>query len=407
MSPMRPRGFVLVIAALLAALVLGSLIATAASFAAVPGREEATERALAQAKAALLAYAADRALDRDVGPGFLPCPDRDGDGWAEPTCGSLSGEVGQAQRLGLLPWKTLGLPELRDGHGERLWYAVSTRHKGLLNCAASERCIDLTPASALGTVTVRDASGALLHDGRVEAAAQAERSGAAAVVIAPGAPLTRADGREQRRGCAAAACAPADFLDVLPGVDDNARFVDRMEPANRDGNLDGFVAGPATQAGRVVVNDRLAIVGHDDLVPRAMARVALEAAHCLRLEAALAGGRLPAPLPACAAATGHEGFGRLPDIDVEGCNLGPAAGPGWWRHWRDHVLYAPAPSCASGGPCLELVDAAGATLARRQRLAIAVRAAPGDCGPGPLRCAAGACVRAVAREGRDVALAFP
>jgi hypothetical protein len=26
------------------------------------------------------------------------------------------------QRMGRLPWKTLRLPDLRDGHGERLWY---------------------------------------------------------------------------------------------------------------------------------------------------------------------------------------------------------------------------------------------------------------------------------------------
>jgi hypothetical protein len=34
--------------------------------------------------------------------------------------------LGQAERLGRLPWKTLGLPDLRDGDGERLWYAVSS-----------------------------------------------------------------------------------------------------------------------------------------------------------------------------------------------------------------------------------------------------------------------------------------
>ena len=27
--------------------------------------------------------------------------------------------------IGRLPWKTFGLPDLRDGSGERLWYALS------------------------------------------------------------------------------------------------------------------------------------------------------------------------------------------------------------------------------------------------------------------------------------------
>ena len=104
-------------------------------------RHRASDRALAQAREALLAYAADRPIDARVGPGYLPCPDLDDDGWAEATCGSLSGHIGQEQRLGRLPWKTLGLPDLRDGYGERLWYAVSTRYKGLLNCAASAACV--------------------------------------------------------------------------------------------------------------------------------------------------------------------------------------------------------------------------------------------------------------------------
>src|SRR5688572_14935432 len=121
----------------LAALALGLASAGAlalSSASTAQHRQRASERALAQAREALLAYAADRPIDARVGPGYLPCPDLDDDGWAESTCGSLSGHLGQAERLGRLPWKTLGLPDLRDGHGERLSYAVSTRFKGLLNC---------------------------------------------------------------------------------------------------------------------------------------------------------------------------------------------------------------------------------------------------------------------------------
>ena len=120
-------------------------------------RDRVSDRALAQAREALLAYAADRPINAAVGPGYLPCPDLDDDGWAEATCGSQNGDSGQADRLGRLPWKTLGVPDLRDGYGERLWYAVSSKYKGLLNCAVSRACLDMTPDAALGTITVRDA----------------------------------------------------------------------------------------------------------------------------------------------------------------------------------------------------------------------------------------------------------
>jgi hypothetical protein len=55
--------------------------------------------------------------------GYLPCPDLDGDGSSE-TCG------GQGQTsVGRLPYLTLNLPDLRDGSGECLWYAVSGSFK--------------------------------------------------------------------------------------------------------------------------------------------------------------------------------------------------------------------------------------------------------------------------------------
>src|SRR5262245_14636820 len=128
------RGAALLLAAILLLAGIGVALAVELTGpAAASRRDRATERALAEAREALIAYAADRPISREVGPGYLPCPDLDGDGWAEATCGSQSGDTGQADRLGLLPWKTLGIADLRDGAGERLWYAVSSKHKGLLN----------------------------------------------------------------------------------------------------------------------------------------------------------------------------------------------------------------------------------------------------------------------------------
>jgi hypothetical protein len=87
--------------------------------------QEQTIRALAQAKESLLGFAATYAQTHEVKlQGYLPCPDNDGDGSATRVCDMAGQTV-----LGRLPWRTLGLPPLRDGSGECLWYAVSGNFK--------------------------------------------------------------------------------------------------------------------------------------------------------------------------------------------------------------------------------------------------------------------------------------
>ena len=393
-------------AALLLLLVLGTGFAAfaalvAAAYGGTAARDRASDRVLLEARAALVAHAVDRPIDLLVGPGYLPCPDLDGDGWAEATCGSLAGDSGQAQRLGLLPWKTLGLPELRDGHGERLWYAVATKYKGLLNCGASAACVDLTPAAAVGTITVREPTGAVRHDGTL-ADPRLERSGAVAVVIAPGPPLARADGTPQRRGCAPLPCAARDYLEALAGVEDNDAFVDRND-ARRAENRDGFIAGPVLDAfGTPQVNDRIVAITYADLMPRIMARVALEAAHCMKLAAARDGAP-PAPEPAC----GQAAWGRVPvpQPAIEACMLGPPDAAGWWHAWRPYVAYAPAPACGAPGACIALADAEGRVVAEGHRFALEVMAQPGNCTPPRLRCDGTRCDRVTQGAGLDVTLA--
>ncbi len=114
---------------LLVILVMGSLYAllsgvNTATAELQQKRDDATTAALKQAKEALIARAA---MDANR-PGSLPCPDlvtniagnvpNDGvaDLLAGPNCPSY---------IGRLPWRTLGLPDLRDSSGERLWYALS------------------------------------------------------------------------------------------------------------------------------------------------------------------------------------------------------------------------------------------------------------------------------------------
>ncbi|MCW5592932.1 MAG: hypothetical protein KIS74_12605 [Burkholderiales bacterium] len=446
-TELRQRGAALVaIAAFLALALLAALTAAIARSATGPQRAAATDRALAIAREALIAHAASRPLDEIVGPGYLPCPDLDDDGWAEPTCGSLTGETGQWQRLGRLPWKTLGLPDLRDAFGERLWYAVSSKHKGLLNCAASPACVDMGPEAAIGTITVRDAAGNVLHDGTAAGPYEPGRGGAVAVIIAPGPALARwsglgASGTAQDRTCEGGSCNaagrclteppsltpkcnPANYLDRAPGPaysdEDNARFVDRNDAPGRPANRDGFILGPvATPDGTLWVNDRLAVVTYDDLMPRVMRRVAEEVATCLRGYATQPEnrGRLPWAAPLCRARASDPAirwaeasgvrFGRVPDtpflatgrdggtmlarwpadcrIADGGGETSSAARFTWWSAWKRHVFYSVAPA-ASPAPepaaacdslsCLFVSDDSGAPAPSGHSFAVLVAGPP-------------------------------
>jgi hypothetical protein len=82
-------------------------------------QQKQTIRALAQAKRALLGFALTYGdVKQGQMPGYLPCPDKTGNGSANPPC-SKKGE----NASGLLPWRTLALPPLD------LNYKVSGKYK--------------------------------------------------------------------------------------------------------------------------------------------------------------------------------------------------------------------------------------------------------------------------------------
>lgn len=74
--------------------------------------------ALGQARDALIGEARTRWCRQPVGTvaDALPCPDvgGGGEGLAAAACAPVA--------VGRLPWRTLGLKDLRDAHGECLWY---------------------------------------------------------------------------------------------------------------------------------------------------------------------------------------------------------------------------------------------------------------------------------------------
>lgn len=174
--PHPQRGAALIIMLVVVVLGAASILVSALNR---PGlsieREQVTSLALAQAKEALLAYAMNSendASETQARPGNLPCPDTTAPDLSNTSYGAEETSC-VAGAIGRLPWKTLGLPELRDSDGEPLWYAVSEnfRRRSIISNTLN--------SDTAGTLDVYDNTGAgtpLTTSG----------SRAVAVVFAPG-----------------------------------------------------------------------------------------------------------------------------------------------------------------------------------------------------------------------------
>jgi len=281
--PSRQSGAVVLL--LVAALLLGGVLFAyhALNVASVRvERELATNEALTKAKDALIAYG----VADTVRPGQLPCPDVNDDGEAKST-DDFNAATGACNSLiGRLPWITLGLPDLRDDNGERLWYAVSADFR-----------------SGNAAVALNSDTAYRVGHASLTLAGTTPASNLVAMVFAPGKTLRRSDGASQARGCTVGTdcdatlkcttspasltpkCNPANFLDL-----DAASGVDNADP-----NI-SFVA--ATESASF--NDKLLPIHSDDIMRLVERRAARELAQHLRDHydgwAALAG------------APGHTGF---------------------------------------------------------------------------------------------------
>jgi hypothetical protein len=145
----RQRGAALLILLALVSVILLYAVVTGLNRSAAgmgQARAQNTATALAQARDALIGYA----VSQTAQPGILPCPDTDNDGSADSPCEAID-----VTAIGRLPWKTLGLPDLRDGSGECLWYAVSANFK---NSGTSGPSVVNSDSS--GTLIVKDGTGA-------------------------------------------------------------------------------------------------------------------------------------------------------------------------------------------------------------------------------------------------------
>lgn len=131
-------------------------------------REAQTQQALRQASTALIAWSAARGeITGSARPGELPCPDTDPPGHRQY---GLQNVPCAAGAIGRLPWRDLGIDELRDGDGEPLWYALDGAFRG---GSSNSRPIN------------SDISPALQHHPSPVHPAEA----VVAVLLAPGAPL--------------------------------------------------------------------------------------------------------------------------------------------------------------------------------------------------------------------------
>ena len=165
---------------MLIVVVMGSMFAVTSQLEFVSrkySRDEATLKSLALAREALIAYAMTyRDNNSNEVFGYLPCPDSSGDGAEDTNDGTQCRNTSSTSAaIGLFPYKTLGLPDLRDSEGGCLWYAVSGKFKAQSNNKYTPLNWDTQGQFSIVGTTVAPEQG----DG-----------GAVAVIFAAGPPLS-------------------------------------------------------------------------------------------------------------------------------------------------------------------------------------------------------------------------
>lgn len=246
----RMQGAALVV--LMALLTLGVLYFLTVQLEALGGYEKESRAAsdsLAQAREALLAYAATYRDDHSGEVfGYLPCPDTSGDGSADTALTTVEcGSSGHAS-IGLLPYRTLRLPDLRDSAGVCLWYAVSGNFKAAVTKA--------TPMNwdTQGQFTVLDSGGATL------VTPEDAQGGAAAVIFATGLPLAG-----QSRGGTGVGPCRIDPTQVAAFLDGAYSFASSSTISVTQGPVKDVYGG-------ITNNDRLAWVSPKEIFDRIVKR---------------------------------------------------------------------------------------------------------------------------------------
>ncbi|OIR15792.1 hypothetical protein GALL_32930 [mine drainage metagenome] len=259
-------------------------------------RDQQAADVLVQARDALIG----RAVSDASHPGSLPCPDSHPPGnppgspaaALEGTSDPMSGND-CPNYLGRLPWKTLGLPDLRDGNGERLWYALSRTLRDSISAqpinSDTQGWLSLT-----GTITLNNV---------------------AAIVFAPGAALCG-----QSRTTSATA---NQYLETVSTISATAPTAITVRAASNDCSNQPY-------------NDNLLAITTDQIFQPVEMRIAREVKVCLDEYAAapvLTNGNLPSlkyPWAATVNPLSYAGnygtlFGRIPYLQPDTSTSPPSA----------------------------------------------------------------------------------
>lgn len=371
-----------------------------------------TQAVLADAREALLDFAVTHP-DRNPGAAFsLPCPDIDaGGGFADGVAHTTACMAEGISVIGRLPWRTLGVPVLKDSSSACLWYVVSGSYKD-----AGPDTAALINSDSNGQLQLLNIESATISEGTVAE----ERP--IAMVIAAMQPLASQarPGMSPGSDCVATATA-GNYLDTDVGSG--------VSNATLGGVVDGVDVLGVVAGSRDDHNDRIVSISRADLEKRIVARagfladmreLGLAAAACIAYYGSSnPGGVNDKRLPWPAAVTladyrtdanyndADNGFysGRLADI-ADDSNLATgnsisrvlgdcdsAVVPQWsaiqlarWQNWKDHFFYAVgeafSPNAAvpsACGNCLSVNGSgqyAAVLLFGNSRLATQLRNAP-------------------------------
>lgn len=231
-------------------------------------RDQEAADVLVQARDALIG----RAVSDANHPGSLPCPDTSAPG--SPLWGTAAAFVGNScpSYIGRLPWKTLGIPELHDGNGEDLWYALSPT---LRDNSAAQPINSDTPGwlSLTGTITLNNV---------------------AAIIFAPGAAIC---GQSRVAGASA-----SQYLEALSAV-------------SATGPSSAVVKAGSIDCSNSPYNDNLLAITADQIFQPVEKRMVREVKSCLDTYAVTSATKYP--WPAATSDTTYTSasgtlFGRIP-----------------------------------------------------------------------------------------------
>lgn len=296
-------------------------------------KRKKTIETMARAKEALIAWSATRgSLAGSERPGELPCPDVS-DPITDVGYGNAPGSC-TGGKIGRVPWKELGIPELLDADGEPLWYAIDSAFRIRSGTAwTTNQPINSDTRASLKVYA---------SDGSVLLTASGEE--AAAVIFSAGPPFAN-----QSRNTSAERTSPANYLDSANGIN-NATFGGP------------FIQGPVRDtSANVVLNDQLLAISGREIIAAAEKRVAGEAIKLLKnYKTANSAYPYPAPYNTSGCVdTGSIAYmtdcssdantcrGRFPDNATEVTTGLPNWGgnnlmPGWFSYnlWGQTLYYA-------------------------------------------------------------------